>query len=405
MKKKMFATGLAALFAASATFAADFTFSNKVSSNLIDSWHWSSKNDAYEYGKTRFAGIKDNVVANYEGDILKVGVDATFKLSPYAWSSKNNDYFYKLDWSDVNWHVEFNPFKMVGFGFSDELYTEGAELFVWDDNLPSGNYSTDGFAVLIRPAKEFTFGAGVDFPAYFDDLDNDHDLDPALAIGMDYNAEQFSIGAAIHHLTNSDARRIGVHAAIKAIEGLGLHVGFTHAENADVGLGDVSYAPSGFVAYYKDQNNVWQKASGFDRYYGMGGKNVLDASVSYSFSPFDFAADLAISLDSDDADYDLYSAAKFMFNLDSVSKGLGLDVKGFILYDMGDAGKTEELGTTWGIQPQIVYKMGNAKNSEDAAKHEFRAGVIFQNKFSDDRDWAETKYWYFGLPVSWKYTY
>ncbi len=402
--KKLVALALGVAAAASA-FSADISFTNEVSSRTFDSWHWEVGDT--DYGKTKFAGFSDEVTADYEGDILKVGADAVFTLTPYARtknSSGEDVTYYSVDWDDVDWYIEFSPWKIVSLGFSDELYTEGSHLFVLDDDIKGGNYSTDGFAVLLRPEVEgLTIGAGVDFPANFDDwLDDDgddHDVDPALAIGVDYNAEQFSIGGAIHHLTNGDARVIGVYAAIRAVEGLGLHVGFTHSASKVIeGLEDVTYAPSSYGFF---DGTKWRD---FNTYCGIGGKNVLSASITYSFDPFDFAADFAMNLNSDDSDYDLYSAAEFIFNLDSVVKGLGLDVTGFVLYDLGDAGSDDKLGTTFGVKPQLVYKTGSAQ-SADEAKHEFRVGVAYQKKFEDDRLKKKSSYWYLSLPVSWKYTY
>lgn len=409
----------AALFASAAlgSFASGgVMFSNKLGTGTIDSWHWSSNGDEVE-GRTKFAGFYDRVRADYAGDVIRVGADATFSLTPWNYKDGTDETYYAVDWDSdsVNWYAEFSPVDILALGFSDELYTEGAHLPVLDslrdggritDGLRAGNYSTNGFALLVRPKVEgLTFAAGFDYRAYFDSYDNDrHDsADPALAIGVDYTSEKFSIGAAGHHITNSGSRLFGVFASIKAVDKLKLNLGFTHSKDGDVGLWDVDYAP-GYKSWHRDSDGVWRWHDLSGRS-GMGGRNVATVGVSYSFSPFDFAADLAVNLDADDSLYDLYTAVDFLIGLDKVSKGLGIDVKGFLLYDMEDPKGQEELGTTWGIRPQIVYRTGNSQGEPDAPKHELRAGLAVQSKFKDDRDWGGNKYWYISLPVSWKYTY
>lgn len=394
MKKIVFAA-LAVAALSTVSFAAGkkaaFSFENEIGSNVIDSWHWSSDDDSID-SKTKFAGVYDNVVADYDGGILKVGVDATFAATPWGYNNDHGDKdYWTVNWDgDADWYIEFNPFDMVGFGFSDELYTAGSYLPVFDGNISGGNYSTNGFAVLIRPAKEFTIGAGFDFEAV---LDGDDDWgDPALCFGVDYSTDDFSIGGALRHITSSDHRQVGVYVSLGMIDNLVLNLGFTHSADANVGLEDVDYANT----YHFWNGKEWLE---FDNYSGIYGKNVASAGVVFEAKKFTLSADVAMNFDSDDSDYDFYSAVDFLFGLGSVSKGLGLDVQGFVLFDMGcpkERYAGEELGSTVGVKPQIVFATG---------KHEFRAGIALQHKFADDRLAKDNSYTYIALPVSWKYTY
>lgn len=383
MKKFVIAAFAAAI--SSAAFAAGsekaISFSNELSSDIV---HIVSPKDSNKDSHTRFAGVSDEVVADYEGDILKVGVDATASFeSRNEW---DDDAGYDIsDW-DVDFYVEFNPFKIVGFGFSDELYTEGSYLPVLDDNINAGNYSTTGFAVLIRPVDGLTFGAGLDFPAYwFGDDEKAYEL----AFGVDYTSDPFSIGGSLRHIGKDDAFQFGAYASLKMIDKLVINVGFTHSEDGEAGLDEVTFVNPNYG--YLDDDGNWVSIRGST---GIYGENILSAGVTYDAGKFALGADLAFNFDGDYSAYDFYTAVDFNMGL---TEKLILDVKGLLLMDFGDvtvqgSNGWRKLDPTIGVYPKVEFALND--------HHTLAAGIIVQMCTDSDYGYTEV-----ALPVSWKYTY
>jgi len=388
--KKIILTALAVASISTVAFAADkkkqMSFTNELKSNIIDSWHWSDDNDDSIDSKTKLAAFYDNIVADYDGGVLKLGIDATIALSPYNYFNNKDDNYWTVEWDGApDWYVEFAPWKMVALGFSDELYTNGSYLPVLGDNISGGNYSTNGVSLIVRPNSELTIAGGFDFKATFD---GDDGGDPALCLGVDYSTDDFSVGATMRHITSDANRQIGIYGSLGSIDNLVLRGGFTHSKNLNVGLGDVDYAN----AFRYWNGTIWKAYDGSS---GIYAKNLINAGVEYDASKFLLAADLAFSLDSDDSDYDLYTALDFLFGLDKAKKGLGLDIQGFLLYDLDDENK-DDLGSTVGIKGQLIYSTG---------KHTLKGGLALQHKFDDDRSSKDNDYTYLAIPVSWKWEY
>lgn len=407
--KRVFFTVLAAAALSSAVFAADtkknqkqkqIEFTNELSSDII---HHIVPRSSDLDSHTSFAGLKENVTADYKGDVVKVGVDASLYMKDTngVWNDDDGQPFYITEW-DADWYVEFNPFKIVAFGFSDELYTEGSLLPVWDSNVNAGNYSTNGFSVLIRPIDELTFGAGFDVPAWwFGDDWNAYEI----ALGADYSSDLFSVGGSLRHIGTDDRFQIGVYASIKAIDKLVINAGFTHSEDGDAGLGNVTFvSPYG---YWDGTSNTWVS---FINAEGIYGKNILTGGVVFDAGNFQILADLAFNFDSDysyhnywwrgvhigKGCYDFYTAVEFKMGL---TKVIGLDIKGLALFDFGDEtvwdgsnGKWRDLDPTFGVYPKVVFELND--------RHTLYAGIIIQACMDPDYGYTE-----FALPVGWKYTY
>lgn len=368
-------------------------FSNELSSDIF---HYFDP----EYGDshTNFAGLSNEVIAEYVGKKLSLGIDATFsfkKSNPW-----DDDSVYNIDWSDIDYYVEYNAANSVSVGFHDVMWTAGSWLPVADVHALGGDYGTDGIAAVIRPTGEFTFVAGIDFGNVHGGADwfgdGDRNQDYAVAIGADYSSKQFSVGGSIHHLiTDKENLLLGAYASINA-DSLTVNVGFTHSEQGDVGLGNLDYLDSDYY-YEKYDGNLLASANVDSNNWhvaGIYGENVLTAGLMFGASKFNFGADLAYSFDDDDHYYyDFYGAVDFNIPVD---KRLGFDVKGFVLVDFGDDIMGTEglrnLDPTIGVYPKITFAMN--KN------HAFAAGLIAQ--FGTDSDYGYTA---FALPVSWKYTY
>lgn len=407
--KKVFFTVLAAAALSSALFAADkskkseIAFSNELSSDIVH--HIGPRDDSHD-SHTAFAGIKENVVADYQGKIIKVGADATLTMSDAnnTWNDDDDLPFLISDW-DADWYVEFNPFKVVGFGFSDELYTPGSYLPVWDGNINAGNYSTNGFSVLIRPIDELTFGAGFDVPAkWFGSGDYKDANAYEIALGVDYEMKDtFAIGGSLRHIGTDDAFQVGAYVSLMMIDNLTLNIGFTHSDDGDAGLDNVTFLePYGY----------WTEDDGWVSYIdatGIYGENILSAGAQIDLKNFTLLADAAFNFDGDyrnakgykanlwnGAGYDFYTAVDFIFGL---TDKLTLDIKGLFLADFGDntvwSAKNADwrkLDPTVGVYPKIVFDLND--------HHKFSAGIKLQTCFDSDYGYTE-----FALPVSWKYTY
>lgn len=401
MMKKILTTALVVSMISTISFANGFHFgegkgstyfSNEVSSNIIDTWIWDNDEDDSIDSKTKFAGFNDEVIAEYVSDKFSVGMKATFSLLTNKYHNGDKDVL-AIDWDkdSTDYYAEIRPFDIVAIGFHDNLYTAGAHLPVCDKDISGGNYGTSGLVALIKPVDGLTISGGVDFRAIFDEFDGDtgdkDDGDPAICFGVDYTEEKFSVGAALRHISSNANRQIGVYASVKAIENFVLNAGFTYSKNGDVGLGDVDYANS--YVYFDKEDNTWHN---FDGVNGIYGENVVNFGLTYDVSPINVGMDLAFNFDNDDSFYDLYFALDGAFDFEQI-EGLGFDIQGFILYDLGTGDDYKE-GATLGVKPKITYKLNN--------KHSFDVGIALQHKLEGD---SKVSYTYFGIPLSWKYVY
>lgn len=373
-------------------------FSNELSSDIV---HYIKPKNKNKDSHTAFAGLKEEVIAEYLTDKLSLGVDASFSMKDMngIWNDNDDEPFYVTDWVS-DFYVEFMPWNVCGFGFSDELYTAGSYLPVWGDNVSVGNYSTNGVSFLIRPTKEFTFGAGFDLDGYwFGDSDSHHNK-YNIAFGIDYDTKDFAIGGSIRGIgseSSYDSFKAGIYLSLRTIKSLELNLGFTHADDGDAGLGSLAFLSP--YNYWDSTNNQWIS---YIEATGIYGKNIFTAGLKYDAKSFLFAADLAFNFDGDyvkwsnmafKGAYDLYGAVDFLFGRDNI----GLDIKGFILWDLGDetvwgTNGWRSLDSTIGIYPKITLEIN--KN------HSIAGGLIFQ--LGTDSDYGYTE---FALPVSWKYVY
>ena len=195
----------------------------------------------------------------------------------------------------------------------------------------------------------------------------------------------------------------------KAIDKLVINVGFTHSDDGDAGLGNVTFVSP--YSYWDGENEDW--VSFFDAE-GIYGKNILSAGVTYDAGSFTIGADAAFNLDADydynyesgkawkDGEwrrkgaYDFYTAVDFALGL---TDKLTLDIKGFALLDFGDEtvwnsekNTWRDLDPTFGIYPKIEFALND--------HHTLAGGLILQSCTDSDYGYTE-----FALPVSWKYTY
>lgn len=380
MKKVILAVFSFAAFS-TGVFAEGISFRNELTTNVIN--YFNPKKDGLD-SNTSFFDTKERVIANCEYGIVKAGVDAKgyFQKSNKFDSDSN----YTADWNndETDWYVEFSPFNQLSLGFSDELYTAGSYLPVYDDNVSVGNYSTNGFAFIIRAIDNLTIGAGNDVKAtFFTDNGHDDDWDLNLAAGLDLSVEDVSIGGSIRGIGTDGHFKAGIYGSIKAIKSLVVNLGFTYSKDGGLGLDNVTYISS--RQYAMDSNdNV--KGYNLNKLLGIYGKNVFTAGLMFDADVVKVASDLALNIKANDEHgiYDLYLAGDVLVGIDS---NIGIDIKAFILSDFGDT----DADMTLGVKPRFIYTMG---------KHELSAGLFIQTMF--DSNWGYTA---IGVPLGWKYTY
>ncbi len=347
--KKIIVALFAGLFTISA-FAQTISFSNKVSSDVV------------EIGITEdgtsvdFAGIKNYTTAEYTSKKLNIGLKMSFwafngedtvlnKTYPYlAVGQKGN--VYGIGWNADDYWIEFRPVELVGIGFHKAYNVAGSYLPVEDSEIDASNIGSD-FGVFIRPIENLTFGAGLDFVSVFGGYDDYH-ANPYLNTGVEYVMDDvFGFGVSFRNFIN-DSRSIGIYASFMAIDNIVINAGFTlNGEFADV--------------------------SG----------NLISVGFMFEKDELAINADLVFDVDADDhAGLDFYTGAEVSYQ---ISAPLTIGVVGTFKNDFEyEDGVGEHV--VFGINPYVNYRVN---------KHNvLSAGINIE--IADDT--AIT------LPVYWKYT-
>lgn len=195
----------AGLFAQNATVA----FENTISSDLF----------YIQEGESEFAGITEQITAEFESEKVDAGVSL---ITEFGKNDNDNYGFtgYEIDTA----YIEFRPVDILSLDFNRAVSTEGSYLPVADDNIGNGNLTSD-FSVVLRPVENLSVAAGIRLPSVFADADDKADFDA----GIDYTTDIFSLGAAIRSPVNNLA--YGVFGSFKGVEGLVLNLGFAYNDD------------------------------------------------------------------------------------------------------------------------------------------------------------------------------
>lgn len=364
MIKSKFAAACAVLALASGfAFAeSEFSFSNKVSSDIVNI---TKEGDADT--DSEFAGIKNKSVFEFSSDKVNAMVELVFWTTKEA--GTDGDDVLALghpegetagyDFGDT--FVEVRPFDFLGFEFHEKMWTSGSYFPIWDDNASAGNMGSD-FGAVILPLEGLKIGAGLDFLSVF----NDSDVKPVVNFGAEYANEVFALGAAVRNVADADASEndlyeadgisFGVYASLLKVEGLVLNAGFGYNTAVEP---DVTKEGGSLVK-----------------------GNIASLTGTYEKDAFHSALDFATNFgNSDDGEYDFYIAASAGYN---VIEDLSLDCAFATALD-AESDSAKKADARFQINPSATYTVGN---------HEFSAGV---NVFFGE-DFTKVNF-----PIYWKY--
>lgn len=151
MTKSIVASFVALTMGISGAFAQEFSFSNEVSSDLVT----ITKADDTEKD---FAGISEKAEFEFKSEKVDAGVMVEFTIDDYG-----ADEGYGFKWTDYNYYIEFRPIHEITLAWHDDIYTTASYLPVWDDNVSTGNFGSDGFTVVTRPYPGLRIAATIPF--------------------------------------------------------------------------------------------------------------------------------------------------------------------------------------------------------------------------------------------------
>ena len=69
----------------------------------------------------------------------------------------------RVYWSDIDYGFVFHPVEMIALGWHAGLETEGCVLPIYDDNLESGKFGSDGFTLQVTPVDGLRLAVSVPF--------------------------------------------------------------------------------------------------------------------------------------------------------------------------------------------------------------------------------------------------
>lgn len=359
--KKMALVAAALVLGASVAFAAEgeLTFTNKLETNIVD----------ITSAGTEFAGFTEKVEVEYKSDNVDFKVKGKVKdlfageTSLGTVTSKSFIDKYGIDKGSYDWYVEFRPWQWLTLGWSDDVFTDGSYLPVWDDNVAGGNISTEnGFALILRPVTGLRIATGIDFGYWIfteDSSDNSKSTYLDLNFGTDYTNDMFSFGFA--------ARDVLAKAGNDWDGTIGVFASFTGLKDATFRLG---YA-------YNDKNGVQDD---------LGGKNLITFGASYSIAGLGLDLDFAWAGGDEIATpYDIYVGFLPCYE---ITDAVSAEVE--VLFKADLSAKTNTytpVDSTISITPAVSYTLG---------KHTFKAGFGMGFTGNDSE---------FTIPVSWKYKF
>lgn len=209
--KKTFTIIMTSLSLAAAVFAqeAAISFENTISSDVV----------SVSEGDSEFAGITEQITAEFESEKLDAGISLITEFN------KNEDNHFGLTAYEIDTaYVEFKPVDILGIAFNREIFTAGSYLPVADDNVGNGNIGSD-LSLILRPSENLSVAAGLKIPSVFADTEEKVDLDA----GIDYTTDLFSVGATLRSPVNNLG--FGVFGSYTGIDNLTLNLGFSYNDD------------------------------------------------------------------------------------------------------------------------------------------------------------------------------
>ncbi len=244
-KKGVAVLAAALAFSASVAFA-DVSFTNTVSTGIVD---LTFLTDSLSVD---FAGVSERIEVDYTSEKFDFGAQAELTLDnqpgpQIVWSNEDDfTRFFDLKWTDLDFYLEFRPWSWLTFFLSDEIYTPGSYLPVVGFNMGSGNLGSD-IGVLWKPFNGLRVTAGLDVISYFGgDPDTDHDVWvrtnitdnlPKINIGADYTYKNMwsvgLVGRDILNWSTPKSASIGLFGSFTGIEGWAFYSGLMFNHNYD----------------------------------------------------------------------------------------------------------------------------------------------------------------------------
>lgn len=359
MTKSIVASFVALTMGISGAFAQEFSFSNEVSSDLVT----ITKADDTEKD---FAGISEKAEFEFKSEKVDAGVMVEFTVDDYG-----ADEGYGFKWTDYNYYIEFRPIHEITLAWHDDIYTTASYLPVWDDNVSTGNFGSDGFTVVTRPYPGLRISATIPFqfendgPNTINFLNGDSDSgedDFNFGFGFDYTlGNLFSVGFTMIDAVDSDERSYGVFASImpKNNEDFIISAGFSGSESS-VDVEELDFTDELSISATK----------------------LYQVACVYNYDALSLAAEIVGSIDKEENFYDLYTGVKAGYAIDDA---LSVSLTGKLFFDLGNEDGIDEAETVMGFSPEVEYVYG---------AHTFSFGVAFQVCDGDT---------FVKFPVSWKY--
>lgn len=216
--KKLVITAALCAFTAAISFAQDVTFENKLSSGLVNINITDDKTD------TNFAGIKDEVKAEYSSDQLDLGVKLIIDVN----KGDDNSLVIGSEGFVDDYFIEFRPIKYFGIGFHKGYNVAGSYMPCLEKEIEASNIGSD-FGIFVYPIDGLVISGGVDFISYL----FKENTRPLVNFGAEYSlAEKLTFGIAFRNIA-SEERTFGAYASFTGVEGLTLNAGFTYNGSID----------------------------------------------------------------------------------------------------------------------------------------------------------------------------
>ncbi len=321
MKKIFVAAACAVLFGASVFAETNVSFTNKLSSSVVNVTIPESGDTTCE-----FAGVKEKVSVEVTSDKVNASVEGAFL---YTGSEESQ----QVAWGgEADWYVEFSPINMLTIFWSDDILTDGSYLPVVDDNVATGNMGSD-FGLLVKPVTGLRLTAGMNFTSIF----TGSDAHVNLNFAADYNLKDYVIfGASFRDVAGKDDFSCGGYVSVTAVKDLVVNLGGTYNGEAPTIFGDTAAIKG----------------------------NLLTLGASYSWNALSLGYDFATNFGVDLA-YDLYSAAYVSYDIDPVT----LTLAGGIATDF-ESVELLKFPFAFAVSPSVAVKVAN---------HTFSAGVDIVN--------------------------
>ena len=157
---------LAAIGALATTMTfAQVSFQNTVSTGVVDIY-----GEPKESVNCDFAGLYDEVNLGVRSERILAGINGKFGISRFEFGGSNevglswvNDAAQIFKYGGYDWFIDFKALPFMTVIFSDDVYTYGSFLPVFNGNLETGNIGSDFGVLLNFLDNNLRVGVGVDF--------------------------------------------------------------------------------------------------------------------------------------------------------------------------------------------------------------------------------------------------